>query len=414
MTHYRALARFLLWGGSLLPLAIISSAVQATPLPDPSNPDAEFKTEVSVDHTSAVISPLPPSSSGLDSPPPAMDPAIASGGETPDFSPLAGQVADALEAPSGDSADALQGSAAAALEPVFAATTQSDPAAALEIDSRPLAQIRTAPDGDGWEYVLTPYLFLPFNINATVNVAGVEQSASIGLGDLFNLDRVLAAALRFEARNPQYGFFGDLSYVYAREGRSLTNFPLPQVVTDPLSLVSGVPVPPGTPASVTATATSRTTTLDLGGFYRVVDQTLGENATYPRLLVDPLAGLRLIFLSGSVDFTDIAVGPVPLGARSLSQSATLVQPLLGAQASLELSERWAVGLRGDIAGFGIGADENLSWNILLGTRYSFNDTLALQLAYRFTELRYREGQGTDSFGLAQSQNGLWVGLDIGL
>lgn len=281
-------------------------------------------------------------------------------------------------------------------------------------EGAPLAQVRTTPDGDGWEYVIQPYLFLPFNIQSAVNVAGLEQSASVGLGDLFNFGRVLATALRFEARNPQYGFFGDLSYVYAREGRSLTNFPLPQVVTDPLSLVAPVPIPPGTPASVTATASSRNTTLDLGGFYRVVDQTLGDNATYPRLLVDPLAGLRVIFLSGSVDFTDIAVAGVPLGGRSLSRSATVVQPLLGAQASLELSERWAVGLRGDIAGFGIGADENLSWNILLGTRYSFNNTLALQLAYRFTEFRYRQGQGTDEFGLVQSQNGLWVGLDVSL
>jgi hypothetical protein len=234
------------------------------------------------------------------------------------------------------------------------------------------------------------------------------------LGDIFNLDRVLAGALRFEARNPQYGFFTDLSYVYAREGRSLTNFPLPQLITDPLSLVSPVPIPPGTPASVTTTASTRTTTLDLGGFYRVVDQTLGSGGPYPRLLVDPLAGLRVIFLSGSVDFSNIAVGPVPLGGRSLSRSATLVQPILGVQASLELSDRWAVGLRGDVGGFGIGADENLSWNILLGTRYRFNSTLALQLAYRFTELRYRQGQGINSFGLAQSQNGFWVGLDIDL
>jgi hypothetical protein len=70
--------------------------------------------------------------------------------------------------------------------------------------------------------------------------------------------------------------------------------------------------------------------------------------------------------------------------------------------------------KSDIAGFGIGADETLRWNILLGTPYSFSDSLALQLAYRFTELRYRQCQGTGGFGLAQSQNGLWVGLDIGL
>ena len=451
-----ALLRLVFCGGSLLPLVLASAAAQATPdlpapkpalvlkptpaaIPRPNLPPVEFAT-ADLAHLDLSTTPLAPGPAvalevAADAAP-AIAPEVAL--ETaPEAAPVAEADSLALELPAPAPSTAelpatelpaatsspvelptaefpaaeplTTESPAAELMPLVAATGMASPQPAA--DAVPLAQVRPAPDGDGWEYVLQPYLFVPLSIQSTVNVAGVEQSISTGLGDLFNFDRVLAGALRFEASDPQYGFFTDLSYVYVREGRSLANFPLPQVITDPLSLVSPVPVPPGTPASVTGTATSRMTTLDLGGFYRVVDRSLANNATYPRLLVDPLAGLRVIFLSGSLDFSNIAVGGVPLGGRSLSQSATLVQPLIGAQASLELSDRWAVGLRGDIAGFGIGADENLSWNLLLGTRYSFNSTLALQLAYRFTEFRYRQAS---TLGMAQSQNGFWVGLDIGL
>ncbi|MGG6240004.1 hypothetical protein ACQ4N7_15365 [Nodosilinea sp. AN01ver1] len=414
MAQYWVLFRALCCGGSLLPLVLASTSAQAAPLPVLTAAEATFSEPPAnalpgpelppVDLSAAFVATL-----GADA-----SPGAAVSLDTLTFSPAA-LALESAEVPGADSpgSDSSAAPSAAGLMPLVSATV-SAPLHPTAAEAAPLAQVRPAPEGDDWEYVIQPYLFVPLSVRATANVSGVEQSVSAGLGDIFNLDRVLAGALRFEARNPQYGFFTDLSYVYAREGRSLTNFPLPQVVTDPLSLVSPVPIPPGTPASVTATATSRATTLDLGGFYRVVDQRLTNSATYPRLLVDPLAGLRVIFLSGSIDFGNIAVAGLPLGGRSLSRSATLVQPIIGAQASLELSERWAVGLRGDVGGFGLGADENLSWNILLGTRYSFNSNLALQLAYRFTELRYSQGQGSDRFGLTQSQNGLWVGLDIGL
>ncbi|HSM81512.1 MAG TPA: hypothetical protein VLS96_07495 [Nodosilinea sp.] len=37
-------------------------------------------------------------------------------------------------------------------------------------DAAPLAQVRPAPDGDGWEYAPQPYLFVPLSIQSTVNV----------------------------------------------------------------------------------------------------------------------------------------------------------------------------------------------------------------------------------------------------
>ncbi len=280
-----------------------------------------------------------------------------------------------------------------------------------------LAQVRPASDGDGWEFVIEPYIFVPFNVQTDISVGGITESVSVGLGDLFSLDRIFAGALRVEARQPQYGFFADLSHVYVREGRGITGFPLPPTLAGLATQRTGIPVPPGTPVDTSVRATGRTTTFDVGGYYRVVDQYLGrteaDQPTYPRLLVDPYLGLRIARLSGDLNF-NFNVGGLPLNNVPLTQSATLLKPLLGGQLGLELSDRWALGLRGSVSGLGIGADENFAWSVLAGARYQVSQRAALQLAYQAKESRYSAGQGISRFSVNQAQQGLWLGVDIGL
>jgi len=280
-----------------------------------------------------------------------------------------------------------------------------------------LAQIRPANTSDEWEFVLEPYLFVPFSVTTDISVAGITQSISVGLGDLFNLDSIFSGALRFEARNPQYGFFADVSHIRVREGRAITGYPVPPALANLVNQRTPITIPPGTPLDVAVTATGRTTTINLGGYYRVVDQYLGTTSTneptYPRLLFDPYLGLRIVVLSGSLDF-GVGLGNLVLEDLVLDESATLLKPLLGAQLGLELSDQWSLGLRGDISGFNIGAAENLAWSVWAGARYRFAPSVALQLAYQYKESRYRGGQGITQFSLDQSQHGVWLGFDIGL
>ncbi len=183
------------------------------------------------------------------------------------------------------------------------------------------------------------------------------------------LNAIASGALRFEVRQPQYGFFVDVSHISVREGRTILDFPLPTLVIDLASLRTGQNIPPGTPLDVGVTATGRMTTVNLGGYYRAVDQFLGTTetnaSTYPRLLVDPYLGLRLVALSGSLDF-DVTLGPVVLEDLNLSDSGVLVKPLLGTRVGVELSDRWALGLQGDISGLAIGADESFAWSVVAG------------------------------------------------
>ncbi|MFH7243702.1 MAG: hypothetical protein ACHWZW_12715 [Spirulina sp.] len=278
-----------------------------------------------------------------------------------------------------------------------------------------VAQVRPSNDSPGWEYVLSPYIFVPFSVRADVNVGGVSQSFSAGLGDVLSLDRVFSGALRFEARQPRYGFFADVSHVFIRESKGVSGFPLPPVLAAAVSAQTGLPIPPGTPVDVGVTGTGRTTTVNLGGYYRVVDQVLGSpesSSAYPRLLVDPYLGARLVALSGSLDFS-AGVGGLSQTAR-LSDSAVLVKPMIGTQVGLELSDQWALGLRGDISGLAIGANESLSWGIWAGARYRFSPSWAVQLGYQYRDSRYQVGSGATQFGLDQTQQGIWTGLDIQL
>ena len=98
--------------------------------------------------------------------------------------------------------------------------------------------------------------------------------------------------------------------------------------------------------------------------------------------MDPYLGLRVARLSGDLSF-NFNVGGLPLNNVPLNQSPTLAKPLLGGQVGLEeLSDRWALGLRGSISGLGIGADENFAWSVLLGARYQVSQRVALQLLFK--------------------------------
>lgn len=272
-----------------------------------------------------------------------------------------------------------------------------------------LAQVRPGADSDDWQFVIQPYVFVPFEVDSDITVDGLTASASVGLGDILNLDDVFSGALRLEARAPQYGFFVDLEHIYVRDGSTLFDIPLP------FAADLAVPTPANTSLDVDVTATSRITTLNLGGYYRLVDEYLGKTSTneptYPRLLFDPFAGVRVSFLSGSLDF-EVDLGSSQLLERSLDESVTLFKPLLGGQLSLELSDQWGLGLRGDISGFDIDGNDVFAWSVLASARYGFSPNVALQLAYQYKESNYNFGEGSSEFGIDQSQHGIWAGLDF--
>lgn len=146
-----------------------------------------------------------------------------------------------------------------------------------------------------------------------------------------------------------------------------------------------------TPIRVTAdgSVSVRQITIDAAVSYRVVDTVLNDSPEetnfYPRLVVAPIVGVRTNFLRQTIEVDTVRLDNIPIPDdrlptidRDFRFSRTLVEPMIGMQFGLDLSDRWALGLRTDLSGFNIGADRNLTWNLSAGAQYHLSRSASLQ------------------------------------
>jgi hypothetical protein len=297
------------------------------------------------------------------------------------------------------------GSSTLWISPLAQAPADAPPSPPAETSPAPAS---TQPGGgDRWQFSVEPYFFVPLDVRADITVAGRSASFRAGLGDILDLDRAFDAGIRLEARKNRFGILFDGFYLSAGQGGRL-NVTIPQSALQSV----GINAPSDIPVSADASVAIRQGTLDLAAFYRVVDVPLGNAASpYPRLTIDPMAGLRVNILRQELEVDRIRVGPQTVAIdREFSLSRTNVEPLLGARFELSLAERWAMILRGDVSGFNISADRNLTWNFLVGTRYRLSPSTALQLAYTFNGSDFADGSGLTRSSLNLRQQGLWLSV----
>ncbi|MBW4482415.1 MAG: hypothetical protein KME14_07720 [Tildeniella torsiva UHER 1998/13D] len=209
MAHRWVLFRVLSWGGGLLSLVLASASAQAAPPPVLT----VSKANIALGLPSDAVAPtdLPPidlsaaflATLGADASPAgvaSLD-AFAAADSTLEFAevPGADSALSPTELPTAELPTAelsptelpatklsttempAAGASSAGLMPLVSAAVGAPPPAP-EADVAPLAQVRTAPDGDGWEYVIEPYLFIPLSVQATVNVSGVSSRPRQGWG----------------------------------------------------------------------------------------------------------------------------------------------------------------------------------------------------------------------------------------
>ena len=124
----------------------------------------------------------------------------------------------------------------------------------------------------------------------------------------------------------------------------------------------------------------------------------------------PYAGVRVIDAQLGVEAQIRGNGPLGLAfERQGNFGRTWAQPLLGMQASVFVSPKLRLFARGDIGGFGISGDKDLSGNAQLGIGYAVGNNTDLNLSWRFLGLRY-ENDRTPSSGFSSYQNGIELGL----
>ncbi|AIE74917.1 MULTISPECIES: hypothetical protein [unclassified Synechocystis] len=135
---------------------------------------------------------------------------------------------------------------------------------------------------------------------------------------------------------------------------------------------------------------------------------------FPRLWFQPILGTRLNSLNLELENTinykiSSSLINIEGTAQNTYQASKLwFEPLLGAKAGIQLSDPITLWLRGDYSGFGLAGDTNYSWNLIFGMDWWVRENISLQLGYRFYEINYQNGSGSDAFGFSELFNGPFV------
>jgi len=215
-------------------------------------------------------------------------------------------------------------------------------------------------DTKSWNYKVTPYLWnVSFDGDTSSGGNDFPIDTDYSFFTLDNLDKVFS--ISFEANNGRVGLLFD--GLRARYSDNTSNMLFATQLAVELGFIEG---------SVSYTP-SKFEHLDLIG------------------------GVRYIFLD-----TQLAFNPGP----SSESNHDWVDPLVGARYKNSLAKNWHYQLRGDIGGFGVSSE--LVLNLLATIGYKFNNTLGLDLGYRYVSIDFKD----DDFLYDVSMHGVIIGLGI--
>ena len=116
-----------------------------------------------------------------------------------------------------------------------------------------------------------------------------------------------------------------------------------------------------------------------------------------------LGGLRYVSLDADLRVTG------PLGNElSANEEQDWVDPVIGAIYSWPFADEWTLNLRGDIGGFGVGSD--FAWQGMASLRWQFSPRAGLGLAYRYLDMDYEDGKGSNYFKYDMAMQGPAMGV----
>lgn len=232
-----------------------------------------------------------------------------------------------------------------------------------------IAQPVTAQSSSGeWEYAIAPYLWMA-GMDGTMKIADQEQDVDVPFGDIIdNLD--FAFMGHFDMRNERWVISSDIVFVDLGHDENVTG--------------------EGGVAEGTVTTGMDMTLFEVVGGYRVS----------PTIAL--LAGARWVDMGGSLRYSGDAVG------ENVAASESWIDPLVGIHLFAPLSEKWWLGARGDVGGFGVGSE--LTWQAYLDLGFKVSKSVSLILGYHALDIDYEEGEDLHYLGIDMSVSGPQLGV----
>ena len=263
---------------------------------------------------------------------------------------------------------------------------QQQPTNSPELAAGP-SPVPTAPTESPWSGTLELYGFAPLRSTGSTTINGLTANYDLSLADVLP-SLQFAAAVRGRVEYDRTGLLTDLSYVNLGNAASTL-----VGRRDRFDASAGLNQQQGI--------------YDVALSYRLgaKESAIGKPGQYS---VIPYAGVRIINMKLGLDLS--LEGSRNRGiSTSRNYGITWAQPLIGTQASLFLSPKLRVFARGDIGGFGLSGDKDLSGNAQVGLGYAIGNNTDLNLSWRYLGIAYgsaaNRGNSFDSY-----QNGVELGV----
>jgi hypothetical protein len=234
---------------------------------------------------------------------------------------------------------------------------------------------------DEWFLRLAPYLWA-VSLDAT-NTVGTEMGdvsvpVDVSFGDIFDLVDIAFSA-HFEVGKNRWTGVADVSYVKLGTGVEV-----------------GGDAPPGTEAGYEFVMAAG----ELWASYRV--NPLSDNWAF-----EFLGGIR--YTRQDMDIS-ITVGDPGFGGGF---DENWVDPIVGARyVTLFGRDKFFFNARGDIGGFGVGAD--FTWNMIGGLGWRVSRLIDIALQYKYLDVDYKNGESgtTDYFAFDGNEQGVLLGVNF--
>jgi opacity protein-like surface antigen len=241
-------------------------------------------------------------------------------------------------------------------------------------------------ESDGWDIRLMPYFWMS-SMKADSTVDGVSGGVDVSFGDVIDyLD--FGVMGRVEAWKDKWGLTFDGLYMDLgldesfKGSRGLVNYNLDAEV--------------------------RLGMADFGLAYRLYEQSFGSN-NQQKLTFEPYGGLRYAYLRQVISL-NVTIPDVGSAGRTIGGSEDWVEPFIGGRLIWDLNDKLALNVRGDAGGFGIGSASDLTWQIMGGVDYKISKSMILNAGYRYVDLDYSHGSGSNEFGIDLQAQGPVIGL----